>query len=92
MATAALMCQTVVERVTDYLERALPAEDRARVDEHLAECPNCLISVEQMRHTIGALGRQIDGAISLKTRERLLQRLRAWAERRPERVRDREEA
>ena len=36
-----LACQELVELVTDYLEDALPPEERARFDAHLAECPGC---------------------------------------------------
>jgi len=47
-----LSCQELVELVTDYLEGALPAEERARFDAHLAECPGCDHYLEQMRATI----------------------------------------
>ncbi len=92
MATTALTCQTVVERVTDYLEGALPPDERAGFDAHHAACPDCRVYVEQMRQTVRALGEQADGAISLKTRDDLLQRFRTWAESRQEPVDDREEA
>jgi anti-sigma factor RsiW len=47
-----LSCQELVELVTDYLECALPAEQRARFDAHLSECPGCERYLEQMRATI----------------------------------------
>ena len=52
-----LRCRDVVELLTDYLEDALPAGERARVAEHLATCPDCTAYVEQLRTTIGMLGR-----------------------------------
>ena len=51
-----LSCQELVELVTDYLEGALPPEERARFDVHLAECPGCDRYVEQMRTTIALVG------------------------------------
>jgi anti-sigma factor RsiW len=47
-----LSCQELVELVTDYCEDALPPEERARFDAHLATCEGCRIYVEQMRATI----------------------------------------
>ncbi|MBA2276689.1 MAG: zf-HC2 domain-containing protein [Chloroflexia bacterium] len=76
MATTALTCHTVVERVTDYLEGALPSGERAGFNVHLAACPDCRIYVEQMRQTVHALAGPTDSAIPLKTRDDLLQRFR----------------
>ena len=47
-----LRCREVVELLTDYLEDALPAAERARVAEHLATCPDCTAYVEQLRDEI----------------------------------------
>jgi anti-sigma factor RsiW len=47
-----MTCQELVELVTDYLEGALPPEDVARFDAHLAACPGCETYLEQMRGTI----------------------------------------
>jgi anti-sigma factor RsiW len=53
----ALVCQEVVELVTDYLEDALSAADRRRLEEHLAGCPHCTEYLAQMRETIRLAGR-----------------------------------
>jgi anti-sigma factor RsiW len=45
-------CQVFVELVTEYLDGALPAEDVARIDAHLARCPGCVSVVEQFRATV----------------------------------------
>ena len=66
-----LACQELVELVTDYLEGALPAAERARFDAHVAACPGCGEYLEQMRATLaltrasGALeGRpEVDGLL-----------------------------
>jgi anti-sigma factor RsiW len=52
-----LVCQEVVELVTDYLEGALTAADRARFEAHLVGCPHCTEYLAQMRETIRLAGR-----------------------------------
>jgi anti-sigma factor RsiW len=51
-AEADLTCHELIELVTDYLEDALPAHERARFEAHLGECEGCVAYVEQMRTTI----------------------------------------
>jgi anti-sigma factor RsiW len=51
-----LVCQQVVELVTDYLDDALSRSDRKRFEAHLRNCPNCTTYLEQMRATIAATG------------------------------------
>jgi anti-sigma factor RsiW len=51
-----LACRELVEIVTAYLEDALPADERARVEEHLADCDGCRNYLDQMRHTIAVTG------------------------------------
>ena len=41
MTSEPLTCRELVELVTDYLEWALPALNRARVESHLARCSHC---------------------------------------------------
>jgi anti-sigma factor RsiW len=52
-----LVCQQVVELVTDYLEDALSAADRQRFERHLAGCPHCTEYLAQMRETVRLAGR-----------------------------------
>jgi anti-sigma factor RsiW len=51
-----LVCQEVVELVTDYLEGSLSRTDRRRFERHLKGCPNCTNYLEQMRVTIATTG------------------------------------
>ncbi len=51
-----LVCQQVVELVTEYLEGALPRSERKRFEYHLRHCPNCTNYLEQLRITIRATG------------------------------------
>ena len=47
-------CRELVELVTEYLEDALPAQDRARFEAHLADCEDCNTYLDQMRQTISS--------------------------------------
>jgi anti-sigma factor RsiW len=52
----ALRCRQAVELLTDYLEDALAARQRARLEGHLRTCDGCRAYLEQIRATISALG------------------------------------
>ena len=52
MTAGELACRELVELATEYLEDALDVLERARVDAHLAECPDCDEYVAQIRRTI----------------------------------------
>jgi anti-sigma factor RsiW len=71
----------LVEVVTDYLDDTLPKHDRARLEEHLEECPYCVEYIEQMRQTIEALGELSEESIAPETREELVEAFRGWRSR-----------
>jgi len=71
-------CQEVVELVTDYVERALPADETALVEQHLNFCDGCDWYVDQIRTTIKTVGRVREEDVPGETRERLLQAFREW--------------
>jgi anti-sigma factor RsiW len=52
-----LVCQEVVELITDYLEGTLSRSRRRRLEAHLAACEHCSEYLEQMRTTIRLTGR-----------------------------------
>ena len=52
-----ISCAEVVELVTDYLERALPAEEMTLFEQHLNFCEGCIVYVEQIRATAATVGR-----------------------------------
>jgi anti-sigma factor RsiW len=68
----------VVEIITDYLEDALPAEDRRRVEEHLAICEGCTSYLEQMRETIRLTGMAPEEQIPEEQKQRLVEAFRDW--------------
>jgi len=76
-----IVCRELVELVTPYLEDALPSDERALVDQHLASCDGCQAYVHQMQVTIRAIGHVSDEAITSKTREDVLAIFRSWRDR-----------
>lgn len=71
-------CQELVELITDYLEGVLSNVDRERFEEHLKTCRHCRTYLEQMRQTIGALGRLPETSIPEKAKAELLEAFRGW--------------
>ncbi len=71
-------CQVAVERMTEYLEGALPDEERSRFEKHLALCESCVAYLEQLELTVrllsGMTGRDLDPGI----RQELIERFRQW--------------
>jgi anti-sigma factor RsiW len=74
----ALSCQELTELVTDYLEGALPPAERARFEEHLSECGNCELYLEQIRATIKLTGTLAPDELSPEAEDALLHAFRNW--------------
>ncbi len=73
-----LVCRELVELVTEYLSEALTADDRARFEHHLSECPPCTTYLAQMRATI-ALAGTLHGKPSHGVQPELLRVFRSWS-------------
>ena len=73
-----LTCRELVELVTDYLEGALPDAERARFEDHIADCEHCTEYLAQMRTTTTVLGRLPSESLPAVARERLLAAFRDW--------------
>lgn len=74
----AMMCQELVEVITDYLEGALSPADRARFEAHLEVCPHCSRYLEQFRTTIRESGRLRTDDLSEDLAGHLLEAFRGW--------------
>jgi len=74
-----MTCEHLVDLVTDYLEGALSEADRARFDEHIAECPMCQDHLGRMRAIIGELGRLHVLDIDPAALAEMQRRFRGWA-------------
>jgi anti-sigma factor RsiW len=79
--TPEMSCRELVEVITDYLEGALPPEDRARFDAHIADCEDCTNYLDQMRQTIRALGHLPPESLSPEAERALLEAFRGWRDR-----------
>jgi len=73
-----LTCRETVDLVTDYLESALAPADRARFEAHLAACDGCDAYLDQVRITLGVLGRLDVESISPEARDALQSAFRTW--------------
>jgi anti-sigma factor RsiW len=74
-------CNELVELVTDYLDGALTAEERARFEAHLEVCRGCRTYLEQIRQTIRLTGRLTEDSLDPAAREQLLLTFRGWKQR-----------
>jgi anti-sigma factor RsiW len=73
-----LTCRELVELVTDYLEGAMPAAERARFEAHLAGCAGCGRYLDHLRRTIRTLGRLQEDDLAPQIRDDLLGIFRSW--------------
>lgn len=80
-----MACKELVELVTEYLEETLPAADRQRFEDHLKDCPHCVIYLDQIRQTIRALGRLTEEDLSKDAKRDLLRIFRDWKKEPPPR-------
>ena len=78
MTDNTLVCQELVELITDYLEEMLDAADRARFEAHIAGCRHCTAYLAQMRRTLRVLGSLSEESIPTAQRETLLEVFREW--------------
>ena len=78
MNTDEIVCEQLVELVTDYLDGALDPVVAARFDAHLLECDGCVNYLEQFQSTISTLGRVPADQLDDGFRERLLDTFRGW--------------
>ena len=73
-----MVCEELVEVVTDYLEGALPRRDRRRFERHLKGCPFWTLYLELIREVIRTLGRLTEETIPPEARDELLVTFRDW--------------
>ena len=73
-----ISCQEVVELVSDYVERALPADDAAVLEQHLNFCDGCVWYVDQVRTTIDAVSELRAEDVPEETKAKLMIAFRDW--------------
>jgi anti-sigma factor RsiW len=75
---SSMNCRELVELITDYLEGALPSEERERFETHLAGCEGCQNYMQQMQTTIRLTGRLTEDSLKGRARKDLLKVYRKW--------------
>ena len=73
-----MTCRQVVQLLTDYLEGALPAAERAKVEEHLAGCDACTAFLAQLRTTGRVVAELAEVEVPADLRADLLRVFRDW--------------
>ncbi len=73
-----LVCQEMVELITDYLEGALTRSQRKRFEAHLAACEHCTEYLRQMRVTIDLTGRLRAEDLTPAMRKEFTELYRGW--------------
>jgi anti-sigma factor RsiW len=71
-----MMCNELVEVLTDYLDGTLGAHDRARLEAHLAVCDDCQAYLEEFKTTIVLADRADEPEMSSELRNNLLRAFR----------------
>jgi hypothetical protein len=71
-------CSELVELVTEYLEDAMPVDQRAALERHLAGCDGCTTYLEQFRITIRLTGMLTEEQVSPEARAALSGAFRDW--------------
>jgi anti-sigma factor RsiW len=74
-----MSCKELVDVITDYIEDAMPFEERLRFEAHLEECLYCASYLDQMRETIATVGQLKEDTLDPEAREQLLRAFRGWA-------------
>ncbi|MGH3330304.1 MAG: anti-sigma factor family protein [Nocardioidaceae bacterium] len=69
-------CREVVDLLTDYLEGAMPPEQRAALEQHLLTCEGCTNYVEQLRMSIALTGRLQEEDVPPQVMDRILNMFR----------------
>ena len=47
-----LTCRDFLAELSDYLDERVDAEVRAKLEQHIAECPNCWVIADTTKKTI----------------------------------------
>ncbi len=71
-------CRQVVELMTDYLEGALSAVERARFEDHIAGCDGCRAYLAQLRTARKIVGQLADEPVPAAVERELLEAFRSW--------------
>lgn len=72
------VCREAVDLMAGYLDGALSARDRARLEVHLAACPHCDEYLAQLRVAIATLGHVAPSDLAPEALDELVALYRRW--------------
>jgi anti-sigma factor RsiW len=64
-------CREMLDQLSDYIDGELEAALCAKLEAHLAECPDCRVMVDTMRKTVILYRAQSPGELPPDVKERL---------------------
>jgi anti-sigma factor RsiW len=67
-----LTCKDFLRELSDYLDSSLDAQLRAKLEEHISECPNCWVIADTTRKTIQIYRGMEPCAVPPDVQERLM--------------------
>jgi anti-sigma factor RsiW len=70
-----LTCKDFLNELTDYLDECIDPEVRAKLERHMAECPNCWVIADTTKKTIQIYKGMDPYPIPLDVETRLMQAL-----------------
>ena len=73
-----ITCRELADLVTAYFDGALPSVEADRFEQHLRDCPPCIVHLEQIRTTIRVTGSVEPWDIDPEVRVQLLETFRTW--------------
>ncbi len=47
-----LTCKDFLHELSDYLDESLDKEERAKLEKHVSECPNCWVIADTTKKTV----------------------------------------
>jgi anti-sigma factor (TIGR02949 family) len=71
-------CREVVELMTEYLDGALSAADRAKFDQHMQGCDGCRAYLTQLRTARMLMGRVASEPVPELLKAELMSAFRNW--------------
>ncbi len=74
-------CRQVVELVTEYVDGALPPDERLAFEQHVGICPPCRAYFAQMRKVVQIGGTLHEEELPEPVRENLMSAFRDWKRR-----------